>query len=51
MTPHAAVKVLEGLVDEMNRRYELFKATKVPNVHAYRRSTGLQLPILWGRPR
>jgi S-DNA-T family DNA segregation ATPase FtsK/SpoIIIE len=45
--PHAAVKVLEGLVDEMNRRYELFKATKVPNVHAYRRSTGLQLPILW----
>jgi S-DNA-T family DNA segregation ATPase FtsK/SpoIIIE len=45
--PHAAIKVLEGLVDEMNRRYELFKATKVPNVHAYRRATGLQLPILW----
>lgn len=45
--PHAAVHVLEGLVDEMNRRYELFKAAKVPNVHAYRRSTGSQLPILW----
>ena len=45
--PRAAITVLEGLVDEMNRRYELFKATKVPNVHAYRRSTGLQLPILW----
>lgn len=45
--PHAAVHVLEGLVDEMNRRYELFKAARVPNVHAYRRSTGNQLPILW----
>jgi S-DNA-T family DNA segregation ATPase FtsK/SpoIIIE len=45
--PHAAVHVLAGLVDEMNRRYELFKAAKVPNVHAYRRSTGNQLPILW----
>lgn len=45
--PEAAVHVLEGLVDEMNRRYELFKAAKVPNVHAYRRSTGEQLPILW----
>jgi S-DNA-T family DNA segregation ATPase FtsK/SpoIIIE len=45
--PHAAVHVLEGLVDEMNRRYELFKASKVPNVHAYRRSTGNQLPTLW----
>ena len=45
--PHAAVQMLEGLVDEMNRRYELFKAAKVPNVHAYRRGTGNQLPILW----
>lgn len=45
--PQAAVHVLDGLVDEMNRRYELFKAAKVPNVHAYRRSTGNQLPILW----
>jgi S-DNA-T family DNA segregation ATPase FtsK/SpoIIIE len=45
--PHAAVHILDGLVDEMNRRYELFKAAKVPNIHAYRRITGDQLPILW----
>ncbi len=45
--PHAAVKVLEGLVDEMNRRYELFKAVRVANVHAYRKATGQPLPILW----
>jgi S-DNA-T family DNA segregation ATPase FtsK/SpoIIIE len=31
----------------MNRRYELLKAAKVPNIHAYRRITGDQLPILW----
>src|SRR4029078_6179181 len=42
--PHVSVPVLEGLVDEMNRRYELFKAAKVPNVHAYRRMTDSQLP-------
>ncbi len=45
--PHAAVTLLEGLVDEMNRRYELFKAARVPNVHAYRKATGNPLPILW----
>jgi S-DNA-T family DNA segregation ATPase FtsK/SpoIIIE len=45
--PHAAVTTLEGLVDEMNRRYELFKTARVPNVHAYRRATGQPLPILW----
>ncbi|MBZ5653512.1 MAG: hypothetical protein LAO18_23885 [Acidobacteriia bacterium] len=45
--PHAAVTVLEGLVDEMNRRYELFKNARVPNVHAYRKATGQPLPILW----
>jgi S-DNA-T family DNA segregation ATPase FtsK/SpoIIIE len=45
--PHAAVTLLEGLVDEMNRRYQLFKAARVPNVHAYRRATGQPLPILW----
>lgn len=44
---HAAVQVLAGLVDEMNRRYELFKTAKVPNVHAYRKSTGQPLPTLW----
>jgi S-DNA-T family DNA segregation ATPase FtsK/SpoIIIE len=45
--PHTAVATLEGLVDEMNRRYELFKAARVPNVQAYRRATGQPLPILW----
>jgi S-DNA-T family DNA segregation ATPase FtsK/SpoIIIE len=45
--PHAAVTLLEGLVDEMNRRYELFKTARVPNVHSYRRATGQPLPILW----
>jgi S-DNA-T family DNA segregation ATPase FtsK/SpoIIIE len=45
--PGAAVKMLDGLVDEMNRRYELFKAAKVPNIHTYRRATGLPLPTLW----
>ena len=45
--PHAAVTTLEGLVDEMNRRYELFKAARVPNVQAYRKATGQPLPILW----
>lgn len=45
--PAAAVEMLGGLVDEMNRRYELFKTAKVPNIHAYRRATGQPLPTLW----
>lgn len=44
---HAAVQILAGLVDEMNRRYELFKTAKVPNIHAYRKVTGQPLPTLW----
>jgi len=43
----AAVQTLEGLVDEMNGRYELFKQAKVANIYAYRRATGKQLPTLW----
>ncbi len=42
-----AIEILSGLVDEMNRRYELFKRAKVPNVLAYRRITGNALPTLW----
>jgi S-DNA-T family DNA segregation ATPase FtsK/SpoIIIE len=42
-----AVQVLGSLVEEMNRRYELFKHAKVPNIHAYRRATGNPLPTLW----
>jgi S-DNA-T family DNA segregation ATPase FtsK/SpoIIIE len=45
--PGMAVEMLGGLVAEMNRRYELFKAAKVPNIHAYRRMTGEPLPTLW----
>jgi S-DNA-T family DNA segregation ATPase FtsK/SpoIIIE len=45
--PGAAVQVLGGLVDEMNRRYELFKSARVANIHAYRRATGQSLPTLW----
>jgi S-DNA-T family DNA segregation ATPase FtsK/SpoIIIE len=45
--PRIAVEMLEGLVVEMNRRYELFKVAKVPNIHAYRRATGLPLATLW----
>lgn len=42
-----AVQTLEALVGEMNRRYELFKEAKVPNVLAYRRVTKEPLPTLW----
>lgn len=45
--PDSAVVMLGGLVDEMNRRYELFKAAKVANIHAYRRATGQPLATLW----
>lgn len=45
--PHQAITILESLVDEMNRRYELFKAARVANLHAYRRATGQPLPTLW----
>jgi len=44
---NAAIEILSGLVDEMNRRYELFKSAKVPNIHSYRRATGQPLPTLW----
>ena len=45
--PSPAVEILTGLVEEMNRRYQLFKEAKVPNIHAYRRATGKPLPTLW----
>ena len=44
----AAVQTLAALVDEMNRRYELFKhVEQANNIHAYRRLTGKALPVLW----
>jgi len=45
--PSAAIRILEGLVTEMNRRYELFKAKRVANIHAFRRATGESMPTLW----
>jgi len=45
--PSEAVRILGGLVEEMNRRYEIFKQAKVANIHAYRRATGNPLPTLW----
>jgi len=45
--PINAVEILAGLVEEMNNRYELFKQAKVPNILAYRRTTGKPLPTLW----
>lgn len=45
--PVIAVQTLEALVGEMNRRYELFKEAKVPNILAYRKATGKPLPTLW----
>ena len=45
--PEEAIAALEALVDEMDRRYKLFKETKVKDVRAYRKATGRPLPSLW----
>lgn len=42
-----AVAILDKLVSEMNRRYELFKGARVANIHGYRAATGNALPTLW----
>ena len=42
-----AITSLETLVDEMNRRYELFKEAKVKDYRSYRRITGKPLSSLW----
>lgn len=42
-----AMELLAGLVGEMNRRYEMFKQAKVPNVLAYRKVSGNPMPTLW----
>ena len=48
-TPDRAMGVLTGLVAEMNRRYEVLRANRVPNVMELRRKCGAteQPPILW----
>ena len=45
--PEEAITSLETLVDEMNRRYQLFKETKVKDYRSYRKTTGRPLPSLW----
>lgn len=48
-TPDRAMVVLTGLVAEMNRRYEVLRANRVPNVMELRKKIGAteQPPILW----
>lgn len=45
--PEAAIEALKGLVVEMDSRYKIFKAAGVPNIGAYRRATGKEMPTLW----
>ena len=45
--PSAALVALEGLVGEMDRRYQLFKVHKVKDYRDYRKATGKPLPALW----
>jgi len=45
--PSAAIVALEGLVGEMDRRYQLFKEAKVKDYRDYRKATGKPLPALW----
>lgn len=45
--PSAAIVTLEGLVGEMDRRYQLFKEAKVKDYRDYRKVTGKPLPALW----
>lgn len=42
-----ALARLEGLVEEMQRRYTLFKSARVPNIRAYNRTAPEPLPLLW----
>jgi S-DNA-T family DNA segregation ATPase FtsK/SpoIIIE len=42
-----SIKVLSGLVDEMERRYQLFKGAEAKNIRHYREKSGIYLPTLW----
>lgn len=46
-SPQPALEMLESLVDEMNRRYQLFKEAKVKDCQSFRRATSEALPTLW----
>ncbi|MFA7301968.1 MAG: FtsK/SpoIIIE domain-containing protein, partial [Candidatus Shapirobacteria bacterium] len=45
--PSDAIAILEGLVGEMDRRYQLFKEARVKDCRDYRKATGKPLPTLW----
>ena len=42
-----SIEVLAGLVDEMERRYQLFKEAEAKNIKHYREKSGFCLPTLW----
>ena len=42
-----SIEILAGLVDEMERRYQLFKVAEAKNINHYREKSGIYLPTLW----
>lgn len=46
-TKKGSIDVLAGLVDEMERRYQLFKEAEAKDINHYRSTTGNYLPTLW----
>lgn len=42
-----SIEILSGLVDEMERRYQLFKNAEAKNINHYRQKSGIYLPTLW----
>lgn len=45
--PEAALERLDGLVQEMERRYALFRAARATNIRAYNRGSDEPLPAIW----
>lgn len=42
-----SIEILAGLVDEMERRYQLFKDAEAKNINHYRGKSGIYLPTIW----
>jgi S-DNA-T family DNA segregation ATPase FtsK/SpoIIIE len=42
-----SLETFEGLVEEMEKRYDLFLEENVDNIQAYRKKTGKALPTIW----
>ncbi len=42
-----SIDILAGLVEEMERRYMLFKEAETQNIRHYREKSGIHLPTLW----